>query len=271
MLYDTFERSKIGFYMPGKNRIRDLRLLHQKKHREEQQKFLAEGAKIIPELLLSGFPVEEIFASQRWMDSNQKAIRENKIPFNVVNRQEMESISSLSTPQEVLALCSFPKEEISEIEGSDLVLLMDSIRDPGNAGTLIRLADWFGVKAIFASEDTVEWTNPKVIQASMGSFIRVRPHYVNAVEWLKSLDKKTGVFAADLEGDDLYSTNYTGSGVIILSNESRGLSTELEPFVTRKIHIPRFSKHDQQVESLNAAMAGAVILGEFCRRGRIAG
>jgi len=257
--------------MPGKNRIRDLRLLHQKKHREEQQKFLAEGAKIIPELLSSGFPVEEIFASQRWIDSNQKAVRENQVPFNVITAQEMESISNLSTPQEVLAVCPFPEEVPPTVASNDLVLFLDSMRDPGNLGTLIRLADWFNVKAIFASEDTVEWSNPKVIQATMGSFIRLRPHYVNATEWLKSQDEKNGIFAADLEGDDLYTGSYTGTGIIILSNESRGLSLGLEPFVTQKIHIPRFSKHPHQVESLNAAMAGAVILGEFCRRRRIAG
>lgn len=266
MVYGTLAGSKIGFSMPGKNRIKDVRLLHQKKHREEQKKFIAEGVKIIPELLSSGFPVDEVFAVQRWIDSNQKLIRENSIPFVPVSLKEMEMISCLSAPQDVLAVCSVPEETIASAGSNQLVVFLDSIRDPGNAGTLIRLADWFGVASVVASEDSVEWTNPKVIQSTMGSFIRIRPTYVNAENWLASIYKTHEIFATALEGQNLYSSSFPTSGVIILSNESRGLSKELQPFVSRKLTIPRFSTHSQQVESLNAAMAGAVILGEFSRR-----
>jgi TrmH family RNA methyltransferase len=266
VVYGTLAGSKIGFSMPGKNRIKDLRLLHQKKHREEQKKFLAEGVKIIPELIASGFPVEEIFAVQRWIDSNQKLIRESNVSFIPVSLKEMEMISCLSAPQDVLAVCSIPEEPPADAGTGELVLLFDSIRDPGNAGTLIRLADWFGVSAVVASDDSVEWTNPKVIQATMGSFIRVRPTYVHAENWLASIHKQVEIFATVLEGQHLYTSEFPTSGVIILSNESRGLSKELMPFVSRKLTIPRFSTHPQQVESLNAAMAGAVVLGEFSRR-----
>lgn len=252
--------------MLGKNRLRELQQLHQKKFREQQKLFLAEGEKIVPELLRSEFPVKEIFALGGWLDKNRALIADSGIEATEITRQDLERLSQLQTPQEVIALCAIQEEKTPEVEKSQLVLLLDSIRDPGNMGTLLRLADWFGLDAVYASNDSVEWSNPKVIQATMGSFIRVRPVYVDAVEMLKNAAGKYPVYAADLEGENLYGGEFPAEGMIIISNEAHGLHPDLEGLISRKLHIPAFPKNGRQPESLNAAMAGAIMLGEFSRR-----
>ena len=252
--------------MLGKNRLRELQLLHQKKHREEQDLFLAEGAKIVPELLRSDFPVKEVFALESWLDKNRALLHQTDCVATSITQQDLERLSQLQSPQEVIALCGKPLEKAPHWQSGSLVLLMDSIRDPGNMGTLLRLADWFGVEAVYASNDSVEWTNPKVIQATMGSFIRIRPVYVDAEQLLRESNKTFPVYAADLEGENLYSGDFPAEGMLIISNEAHGLSPELEDLLTRKLHIPAFPRNGKQPESLNAAMAGAIVLGEFSRR-----
>ena len=252
--------------MLGKNRLRELQQLHQKKFREQQELFLAEGEKIVPELIRSDFPVKEIFALGGWLDKNRAFIANAGIEATEITRQDLERLSQLQSPQEVIALCAVPKETVPTVEKHQLVLLLDSIRDPGNMGTLLRLADWFGLDAVFASNDSVEWSNPKVIQATMGSFIRMRPVYVDAVEMLKKAAGHYPVYAADLEGENLYSGEFPAEGMIIISNEAHGLHPDLESLISRKLHIPAFPKNGRQPESLNAAMAGAIMLGEFSRR-----
>ena len=252
--------------MLSKNRLRDLLLIHQKKHRELEGLFLAEGAKIVPELLRSNFPVNEIFALQSWVDLNKALLSKRSIPFTVITQQDLERLSQLQTPQEVIALCSKPNEDQPILKSGALYLFLDSIRDPGNMGTLIRLADWFGIDAIFASNDCVEWTNPKVIQASMGSFIRMRPKYVDSVSFLKEASLICPVYATDLEGENIYTASFKPEGLLIISNEAHGLNPALEKLVSKKIHIPAAPKVGGTAESLNAAIAAAVVLGEFYRQ-----
>lgn len=252
--------------MLGKNRLRELQQLHQKKFRESQGKFLAEGAKIVPELLRSNFPVEEIFARDFWLSKNHALLNESKCKVTEIAQNDLERLSQLQTPQEVIALCAKPVDKLPGIQAGRLMLILDSIRDPGNMGTLIRLADWFGLDGVLATEDSVEWTNPKVIQATMGSFIRMRPYYMDVASLISPTSFRLPVYAADLDGTNLYSGDYNASGFIIISNEAHGLSPELEPFVSEKIHIPAFFKQGSGPESLNAAMAGAIVLGEFSRR-----
>jgi TrmH family RNA methyltransferase len=252
--------------MLSKNRLRDLLHLHQKKHREQEGFFLAEGAKIVPELLHSHFPVNEIFALQQWIDLNQALLSKRSIPVNVITQQDLERLSQLQTPQEVIALCSKPNEVSYELKSGALYLFLDSIRDPGNMGTIMRLADWFGIDAIFASNDCVEWTNPKVIQASMGSFIRMRPQYVDAASFLKQSSLNCPIYATDLEGENIYKSSFKPEGMLIISNEAHGLNPELEEWVSKKIHIPAAPKEGGMAESLNAAIAAAVVLGEFYRQ-----
>ncbi len=252
--------------MLGKNRLRELQQLHQKKFREEQKMFLAEGAKIVPELLQSEFPVKEVFALDFWLTNNHALIQMAGCKATEITQQELEKLSQLQSPQEVIALCETPQQKLNDLKSGQLALLLDSIRDPGNMGTLLRLADWFGLDAVYATNDCVEWTNPKVIQATMGSFIRIQPIYVDAEVLLSPLKGKFPVYAADLDGENLYTSTYTAEGILIISNEAHGLNPILENYLSGKIHIPAFPRNGKQPESLNAAMAGAIVLGEFSRR-----
>lgn len=253
--------------MLGKNRISTLRKLHQKKHRAEEHLFLAEGAKIVGELLRDGTLPIEVLALKSW---TQKLENHNlNIELTEISEADMQRISTLVTPSEVLAVCRFPNEELLEPTEKSLILVLDSVRDPGNLGTLIRLADWFGFDAIIASMDTVEWTNPKVIQASMGSFLRLQPKYVHLSDFFLS-HPGLPVIATELSGENLYTSQFKPSGCFVLSNESHGLSEELRPFIHQSLHIPAFHKSAVGAESLNVATAGAIILSEIARRRTIA-
>lgn len=250
--------------MLGKNRISTIQKLHQKKFRMQENLFIAEGAKIVPEILRSSFGVSQVIATQTWIEKNQDLLQNQVV--EVALPQDLEKISTLSTAPEVLAICNIPEETVPEYSPGSFVLLLDAIRDPGNLGTIIRLADWFGVSAIIASSDCVEWTNPKVIQATMGSFIRIRPQYTDLQAYIEGLPKGCAVRAADLEGENLYTANYSPNGCLILSSESHGLSAYLESLVNGKLHIPRGMDSTGQTESLNVATAAAIFLGEFIRR-----
>lgn len=250
--------------MLGKNRISTIQKLHQKKFRMQENLFIAEGSKIVPEILRSDFGVAQVIATQSWIEKNQVILQDQIV--EVAQPQELEKISTLSTAPEVLAICNIPEESIPEFSTQSLVLLLDSIRDPGNLGTIIRLADWFGVSAIIASPDCVEWTNPKVIQATMGSFLRIRPQYADLQMFIQKLPKQCAVMAADLEGENLYTSSFSPEGCLILSSESHGLSAYLEPLVNGKLHIPRGLESTGKTESLNVATAAAIFLGEFTRR-----
>lgn len=252
--------------MLSKNRVRELQSLRQKKYREESGLFLAEGPTIVADMLRSGFMPEELFALQEWLTDEAALLRENTITISPVTEEELKKISLLDTPRQVVALCKTPPADQTEPANGQLYLFLDAIRDPGNMGTLIRLADWFGINRMYASRDTVEWTNPKVIQATMGSFVRVAVVYVEPVEFMRSVRGKLPVYAADLDGEPVYTGSFRSEGLLVISNEARGLSPELEPFITKKLHIPRFSARPTVAESLNAAIAGAIIVSEFRRR-----
>ena len=253
--------------MLSKNRIKELQSLSQKKFRNTSKTFLAEGDKIVFELLKSEFPIIEIICTQKWLDEKGRRLSSQKeLLVTVAEEFQLEKISALSNPSDIIAVCSFPEEK-NEVEfKNNLILFIDAVRDPGNLGTLIRLADWFGVSQIIASEDTVEWTNPKVIQSSMGSFIRLQPQYLNPLTFFSSINGETKVFAADLSGTNVYEAELTNECILIVSSESHGLSSNLESFVNQKIHIPKFSQNLSVAESLNVATATAILLSEFKRR-----
>ncbi len=250
--------------MLSKNRISTIQKLHQKKFRMQENLFIAEGAKIVPEILSSAKDTVQVIATQKWIDSNQGILLNHQV--EVALPQDFEKISSLSTAPEVLAICSIPNDLQPVYAAGSFVLLLDAIRDPGNLGTIIRLADWFGVDAIVASSDCVEWTNPKVIQASMGSFIRIRPFYTNLQDFIEKLPQQCPLLAADLEGENLYTSNFIPEGCLVLSSESHGLSEYLEHLISRKVHIPRGLNSSEKTESLNVATAAAIFLSEFTRR-----
>lgn len=224
--------------------IKRLRSLREKKFRDQYGQFLVEGEKMVQEALDSGFEVLSI-------------IRESE--------ETMSRISSLSTPPPVIALVGKPKPSPVSI-GRSLYLGLDSVRDPGNLGTLLRLADWFGIETIFASQDCVELYNPKVVQASMGSIFRVRLVYCDLPDIcrrFRSLDMP--VYGTFLDGLDIYSQKLANEGLVIMGSESFGISPEVSAQVSTRLNIPSFAKGLRGPESLNVATAAAVVLSEFRR------
>ncbi len=242
--------------MLSKAQIKKIKLLHQKKYRDEEGLFIAEGPKIVQELLNSDFIAKEVLATNEFTPNRAGVKVEN------ITEKELSEISVLTTPNQVLGVFETVKPKLNlAVLKQELVLVLDDIRDPGNLGTIIRIADWFGIHHILCSQTCVDVFNPKVVQATMGSIARVHVCYSDLVPVLKELGP---VYAAVLDGKNIYSESLSSKGVILIGNESHGISEKLLKLVTEKIAIPNFSG---QAESLNAAIASAVICSEFRRRG----
>jgi TrmH family RNA methyltransferase len=231
------------------NQIKLIKSLNEKKNREEQQLFVVEGKKMVDELIQSDFDIEQIYHTQEYDINHPKAIK--------IAKKDLERISFLSSNCDVLALVK-AKTKSSKIVENTIVLALDSINDPGNLGTILRTADWFGVKQIICSKNTVDVYNPKVIQASMGSIFRVDIAYVDLETALKNY--KGNIYGAYLDGKNIYKESLN-SGVLLIGSESHGISKSLEKYVTNKVTIPKYGK----AESLNAAIATAIVLSEFKR------
>lgn len=241
--------------MISKNQIKLIKSLQQKKYRKLYQLFFAEGVKVIQELLNSNYELVEIFTTQELFPNVEKS------KLNFISDSELKSISALVTPNECLAVFIIP-EKVEVDYSNTLQIALDDIRDPGNMGTIIRLADWFGIPNIICSEKTVDVYNPKVIQATMGSIARVNVMYCDLKRHL--FDVKVPVYGTLLEGKTIYTEKLMQPSIIILGNESNGISPEVQRLITHKITIPRFGSL-QQTESLNVATATAIVLSEFCR------
>ena len=235
----------------SKNKIKYLRSLRQKKTREFEQCFLIEGEKMVLEALRE-FPklVKEVY-----LEKNSKLNIEFSLVFEMTSI-ESEQISGFKTPNKCLALISNPT---IEPKNDDLTLVLDHVQDPGNMGTIIRLADWFGLTKIVASRDTVDCFNPKVIQASMGSIFRVKIDYVDIEQFLSQTDLP--IYGALLNGVSVYKSILPQKAVLILGNEGNGLSESVQKLVTNKLTIPKFG----QAESLNVSTATGILLSEFSR------
>ena len=249
-------------------RVKHIHSLKQKKFREIHRQFLAEGSKLVTEILESPFNVTSIYASADWLKRNESILLSKKIPYQEISEKEMTRITALSSPSPALAITEIP---IQVIPGTinDLVLVLDDIRDPGNLGTIIRIADWFGIGSVICSENTVDLYNQKVIQATMGSVLRVRVAYVDLPQFLSSLPDDINIYGTFPTGENIYSVKLELKGIILIGNESTGISQEIISKVTNKISIPSFSKTSGQgehAESLNASVAAAVICSEFRRR-----
>jgi TrmH family RNA methyltransferase len=249
--------------MLSKNKIKYLQSLKNQKFREKYGKFIAEGDKLVRELINSDLIIEEIYSLKDWIDQTD-------IPSNInvteIKPEELEKISNLKTPNKVVAVINIPSGENININfETDLILVLDQIKDPGNLGTIIRIADWFGIKNIVCSENTVEVYNPKVIQATMGSISRVKLIYKNLQEFFGTIPLNIPVYGSFLNGDNIYSSELTPNGLIIIGNESKGISDELNCFINKKITIPSFSVN-KSAESLNASIATAIIISEFRRK-----
>ena len=253
--------------MISKSRIKQIQGLHNARSRKEEQLFIAEGEKTVKELLEqlpSG--IEEIFATSEFLEKEGALIRKSGVLFSEVKEDELSRISTLKTANKVLAVCRYldVKEEVGPNDTS-ISIFLDEIKDPGNFGTLIRLADWFGVAVVFCSHGSCDLYNSKVIQATMGAFIRVKVVYTDLSVVIKENNFKN-VYGAVMNGANLYQENL-GPGLLVIGNESTGISSENLKLLTRSITIPSHSSNG--TESLNAAMAGAIILSEFFRKIKI--
>lgn len=233
--------------------IKILQSLDKKKFRQKYNLFLVEGNKTIRELFNSNFKIKEIFST------DPQKLDHSDVPVTHVSENELKKISFLMNPKDSVAVC-WLNEEQTEIVDKKIQLVLDGIQDPGNLGTIIRLADWFGIEQIICSEDTVDFYNPKVIQATMGSFTRVNVVYTNLTEYLSNT-KNVNV-GTDMEGENIYAFERPENLNLILGNEGNGMRPETEKWVKKNITIPRFGK-SQSTESLNVSMAGGIILGQL--------
>lgn len=252
-----------------KNRIKQIISLKYKNTREEQNLFIAEGEKIVDELLASILQIKTLIALKEWIESKKEKIFDKNIELLQAGKEELSRISSFKTPNKVLAIAVIPKHNFDyHILKNKISLVLDKIQDPGNLGTIIRLADWFGIQNIICSEDTVDLFNPKVIQATMGAFLRVKVFYRNLSILLKAIKKnyKIPVYGTFLNGNDIYTTPLSSEALIVFGNESKGISNDLTDLIDERITIPTFNLNKPKTESLNISIATAVICSEFRRR-----
>jgi TrmH family RNA methyltransferase len=247
--------------------ISQIRLLHHKKHRDEQGLFIVEGVKSCMETLQSHFEVEQCFVTEQFEIFNRKGRKESAkdtkidLPFTQISEKEMERISCLTTAPEILCIVKKTQNDLTMLNDGKPLLVLDAIRDPGNLGTIIRTADWFGFDQILCSEDCVEFTNPKVIQATMGSFTRVKIVYANLVEYLKTQTRRT-IYGLYMNGEPLQQQIYKLNDIVIIGSESHGISEALTPYIYKKIEILLFPHEGTAPESLNAAMAAGIFMYE---------
>ncbi len=230
-----------------------IKSLTEKKYRNELGLFLVEGEKNIVELLNSNFSIDSLYVTEYFSNKYSGLIQEKNIWPMIASQEELEKSGNLESNDSGIAVVK-QKIEASLDIGNEIILALDTIQDPGNLGTIIRIADWYGIKKIVASKDTADFYNSKVIGASMGSFTRVEVFYIDLKDFLS--DQKSPVYGAYLNGKNIHETNFPSSGILLMGNESKGINKELEQFVTDKITIPKFGG----AESLNVGVATAVLL-----------
>jgi TrmH family RNA methyltransferase len=250
--------------MLSKNDIKNIKSLEQKKFRDEKNLFVAEGHKLVGELL-GVFDCVLVAATEKWM-SHVRNINAERI--ETVSQEELKRASLLRSPQDVIAVFRIPSYNttMAQVASDNLALALDDVQDPGNLGTIVRIADWFGIKDIFCSRGTADIYNPKAIQATMGAVARVKIHYTDLVKEISALPKSVPVYGTFLNGDIIYDTELKGNGVIIMGNEGNGISPQTEKTVNRRLYIPNWPQGAATSESLNVAIATAIICSEFRRR-----
>ncbi len=245
--------------MISKNQIKFIRQLEQKKFRHREGLFVAEGTKVVGDLLKAGYIPHSLYATPDWIASHSVA------EATEVTDDELTRLSFQQHPQQVLALFPIPEPADLSPLTSHLSLLLDGVQDPGNLGTIIRIADWFGISNIICSEDTVDAYNPKVVQATMGSIARVNIIYTNLLELLDGMPADFPVYGTLLDGENIYTQELTPHGLIIMGNEGNGISDAVRQRVNRRLLIPDFHNGDT-ADSLNVAIATAITCSEFRRR-----
>lgn len=243
--------------------IKLIRSLEQKKYRNQYGLYVAEGEKIVNEILQSKSLFDNIYITQSWIEKNSDLYLQNEQLLTVISNTELNKISFLHTPNEALAIMplhypSFKSVNVSE----NLILALDAVQDPGNMGTIMRIADWFGINSIVCSDTCVDVYNPKVVQATMGAFLRVNVYYAQLENFLKEQkSREIPIYGALLNGEIIYSAKLSHSGIIVMGNESKGINENLIQLIDKPISIPKFGG----AESLNVSVAAGIICSEFSR------
>ena len=250
--------------MLSKALLKRISALENKKQRKESGLFVAEGGKTVTDLINAGLKVDKIIATTGWL-------QEHKLPKGMeaieVSNEEMRHASFQQAPQGVLAIFHQPDEQADTTAPChELCLALDNVQDPGNLGTIIRIADWFGIKNIFCSIGTADIYNPKTIQATMGAIGRVKVHYLDLAAYIESLQGKAPVYGTFLNGDNIYQKELYNKGIIIMGNEGNGISKECGKLVNERLFIPNYPAGCDTSESLNVSVATAIICSEFRRR-----
>lgn len=254
--------------MLSKNKVKYIRSLELKKFRNQYHTFVAEGNKLVADLL-PHFTCELLVAKPCWMAT------QGDIPAGellVAEGDDLGKASLMKTPQDVLAVFRQPEWQLAEADpATELILALDGVQDPGNLGTIIRLADWFGIRHIVCSEDTVDVFNPKTVQATMGALARVKVHSTDLAAYLRGqAQQAVPLYGTFLNGENLYAKTLSATGILVMGNEGNGIREEIETLIDEKLYIPNYPPHAETSESLNVAIATAVICAEFRRRLQIA-
>lgn len=256
--------------MISKNRLKYVRSLEMKKYRKAEGVFVAEGHKLVGDLL-DVFECKYLAATSEWLSANAAWVerqRRSGVEVDEVTDEELKRASFQETPQQVLAVFKQLTYEVdvNEVARTQLCLVLDDVQNPGNLGTIVRLADWFGIEHIFCSKGCADIYNPKTVQATMGGIARVQVHEADLPELLSRLDKDIPVYGTFLDGENMYGKELENRGLIVMGNEGKGVSKEVAAFVTERLYIPNYPEGRETSESLNVAIATAIVCAEFRRR-----
>lgn len=260
--------------MLSKNKLKYINSLEQKKQRKQEGVFVAEGFKSVNDLLREGFKAKLIVATKEWMENcgihySQDNFFADGTEYCVVSPEELRRCSFLQHPQQVLGVFHLPENASlpkADWYNNNLVLALDGVQDPGNMGTIIRIADWFGINMILCSHETVDAYSPKAVQATMGSIARVKIVYCNLAEYFDSLGNEIPVYGTLLDGNNLYEEPLSRGGIIVMGNEGNGITPAIREKVNHRLLIPSYPADSPTAESLNVAIATAITVSEFRRR-----
>jgi TrmH family RNA methyltransferase len=253
--------------MVSKSKMNFIISLQKKKVREEERLYIIEGDKLVKEFLMAKVTVRTLIAKSEFLNSLPLVHKQGIDEVIPASYDELKKMSSLKTPHNALAVIQMPETEMDPVNlVKSLTVALDGVQDPGNLGTIIRAAAWFGIRNIYCSQDCVDVFNSKVIQASMGAILHVRVYYMDLQKLLeKAAENKIKVYGALIEGESIYSHKLDNQGIILLGNESKGISEELLSYVTDRLMIPKLAHAEPGIDSLNVGMAASVIFSEFTR------
>lgn len=248
--------------MISKATIKKIHALDMRKFRRNERLFVAEGPKLVDELCATMKPVY-IAALTEWISENARIVSGTE--YDIVTPDELQRASLQKNPQQVIALFPIPEHRFcTEQLKNELVLILDGVQDPGNLGTIARIADWFGIRNIICSTETADIYNPKAVQATMGALARVRFHYTDLTQLLSEYDG--AVYGTFLDGENIYGQELSANGIIVMGNEGKGISTSVGEMINRRLYIPNYPAGTQTTESLNVAIATSIVCAEFRRR-----